>query len=414
MSQRGVQSLFSQRMDRALMAIFFLGAVVPVLGLGWVVDAYVLPQVADDSRAQATWIGSVVGIGVLVLSLFLAMRRISSAALAQMDADNRRLAALLDASRKVSVEAHLDAVATPVLTCATELSGAQASFLMVRERGKDEFELRGHGDAAPPMEAREALEELVEEALRSGEIQTLEGAPGVGGAAVVPLDQKGEAQAGVVLVAPKSTDTFTPEIIDGLDTLAGLARITLEKGGLELAQRNFFTYVTDILVSALDAHVDEREGHATNVARAANRLGHELGFDADRLGRLHFAALLHDIGMLKVDRSLHRNARATHKHTVLGARMLSRIRFWEDVAPAVLHHHEWFDGSGHPEGIARDAIPLESRIIAVVDAADAMRRKGLAHSAVAEELEAHAGTQFDPEVVAIYCRLSASDAPPLP
>ena len=91
-----------------------------------------------------------------------------------------------------------------------------------------------------------------------------------------------------------------------------------------------------------------------------------------RLQRLHFAALLHDIGMLKLDSSLQHDSKLCAKHTLLGSRMLGRIRLWQELAPIVHHHHEWFDGRGYPDGIAGEAIPLESRIIALCDAFDSM------------------------------------------
>jgi HD-GYP domain-containing protein (c-di-GMP phosphodiesterase class II) len=84
--------------------------------------------------------------------------------------------------------------------------------------------------------------------------------------------------------------------------------------------------------------------------------------------------------------------------------MLGRIRLWQEIAPIVHHHHEWFDGRGYPDGIAGEAIPLESRIIALCDAFDSMTSATSYKSArplatVVRELEACAGTQFDPELV---------------
>jgi putative nucleotidyltransferase with HDIG domain len=150
-----------------------------------------------------------------------------------------------------------------------------------------------------------------------------------------------------------------------------------------------------------------------HVAAAANRLGRALGFDARRLQRLHFAALLHDIGMLKLDSSLQHDSKLCARHTLLGSRMLGRIRLWQEIAPIVHHHHEWFDGRGYPDGIAGEAIPLEARIIALCDAFDSMTsptsyKPARPLATAVRELEAGAGTQFDPELVKTFLELIQS------
>jgi putative nucleotidyltransferase with HDIG domain len=190
-----------------------------------------------------------------------------------------------------------------------------------------------------------------------------------------------------------------------------MASAALLRGDLEDSQRNFFAHVTELLVGALDAHVVEREGHALGVARLANRLGHALGLSAERIERLHFAAMLHDIGLLKFEQARHRNPRALRLHPSVGARMLARIRLWEPIAPIVQSHHEWFDGSGYPDGKAGEAIPLEARIVALADSVDAMRRpklkraEPLSSEEIAEEVERGRGTQFDPALVDAFLAL---------
>ena len=93
-----------------------------------------------------------------------------------------------------------------------------------------------------------------------------------------------------------------------------------------------------------------------------------------------------------------------------GARMLTPIRRWKDAAPIVLHHHEHYDGSGYPMGLVGDAIPLESRIILVADAFDAMtrdeaHRRGRPLPEALEELRSGMGAQFDPDVVNVFLDL---------
>jgi putative nucleotidyltransferase with HDIG domain len=206
---------------------------------------------------------------------------------------------------------------------------------------------------------------------------------------------------------------FEGDELQSLATLGGLAAVALHNADLKDTQRNFFTHVTDILVHALDAHLDYHTGHGERVAQYANRLGRELGLAEHRLQRLHFASLLHDIGMLKLDRNQQMNPRSCARHTVLGFRMLDRIRLWKDIAPVVHHHHEWWDGSGYPEGIAGEAIPLEARIVALADALDSITsetsyKPARSMEEATREIRAGAGTQFDPGVVSAFDRLVAA------
>ena len=109
-------------------------------------------------------------------------------------------------------------------------------------------------------------------------------------------------------------------------------------------------------------------------------------------------------------RSPQRDPAHFQKHPLAGARMLTPIRRWKDAAPIVLHHHEHYDGSGYPFGLVGDAIPLESRIILVADAFDAMtrddsNRRGRPLPEALEELRSGMGTQFDPDVVSAFLDL---------
>jgi HD-GYP domain-containing protein (c-di-GMP phosphodiesterase class II) len=94
--------------------------------------------------------------------------------------------------------------------------------------------------------------------------------------------------------------------------------------------------------------------------------------------------------------------------------MLDRIRLWEDLAPMVLHHHEWWDGGGYPEGLIGEAIPLEARIIGIAEAFDSMTtalwRDRLPVEEALRRLEAGAGTQFDPGLTERFVRLVRSGA----
>ena len=401
---RGISrhSLFSQRLDRAVFASYFLGGVVPLIALAGVVHVWVLPAHAGEPMRWWGWIAGLIFLGLLSLSLYFALRHITTTALARMDADNHRLRTLLTASSELVEAGHPEAIFGSTAARVRELSGAGQLAIYYAQRADKELELQAcTSEADRQWAAREAssISTLTEEALSTGRAAT-----GGDGVVAVPFSRSKGMRGSIVW---KGDGPAPADTIDAVATIARIAGTAVERGDLEDAQRNFFAHVTDLIVTALDAHVVGRPGHAMQTARLCNRLAHEIGLGEERKERLHWSAVLHDIGMLKMEPRRHRDPKAVRTHATVGARMLERIRLWEPVAPIVLHHHEWFDGSGYPEGMAGDEIPLEARIVGLADAIDAMSRSddqrvGLSLPEVVEEMVRCAGTQFDPELVEAF------------
>jgi putative nucleotidyltransferase with HDIG domain len=167
------------------------------------------------------------------------------------------------------------------------------------------------------------------------------------------------------------------------------------------------------LVGSLDAREKETERHSLRVSAYAERLGREMGLKHQELRSLTRAALLHDIGKIGVrDQVLLKSGplndeewQAMHHHPQIGSDILKQVPFLQDVADAVLSHHEHFDGSGYPRGLQGSEIPLSARVFSVVDAFDAMtaarvyRKSALDYEAACQVLRNESGHQFDPEVV---------------
>jgi len=175
------------------------------------------------------------------------------------------------------------------------------------------------------------------------------------------------------------------------------------------------------LARAIDAKSAWTAGHSERVTSLALKLGHALGLPARDLQILHRGGLLHDIGKIGTPATvLDKPARLEpgemkimQEHVNIGVRILEPVPCFRAILPVVAQHHEWFDGSGYPAGLAGEAISLHARILAVADVYDAITsdrpyRKGLPRQKALEFLQQKAGTQFDPMVIEVLMRLSVA------
>jgi diguanylate cyclase (GGDEF)-like protein len=175
------------------------------------------------------------------------------------------------------------------------------------------------------------------------------------------------------------------------------------------------------LARAVDERMAIRHEHSLAVARYAALIGERLGFSEDELGSLRLAAILHDVGKIAVPEAVLRKPEPltpaertlVERHPDAGADMVARIDGLEGLAPWVRHSHEHVDGSGYPDGLAGEEIPVEARILLVADAFDAMASErpysaALPVDALAE-LRRCAGRQFDSACVDLLCAALAGD-----
>ena len=175
---------------------------------------------------------------------------------------------------------------------------------------------------------------------------------------------------------------------------------------------------------ALEMRDDETQGHALRVSEIAVDLGREMGMSWEELVHLRRGALLHDIGKMVVpDAILRKPGPLTdeewgvmRRHPENGRDFLRKVAYLAPALDVPYCHHERWDGSGYPRGLQGEAIPLSARVFAVADAYDALTsdrpyRKAWPEGDVRVYLRAHAGTQFDPAVVAASLR-GRGDAPP--
>lgn len=174
------------------------------------------------------------------------------------------------------------------------------------------------------------------------------------------------------------------------------------------------------IADALEARDEHIYGHGRRVGGFATAIGRRMRLDVQSIEHISLAAFLHDIGKIGTpDHILLKPAALTdeeravmQQHAERGARMLAGIPDMQDVSDAVRYHHENFDGTGYPEGLSGEQIPIIARIIRVADAYDALTsprpfREAHDHDTAVCQLEKLAGTEFDPQVVRAFCGLES-------
>jgi putative nucleotidyltransferase with HDIG domain len=188
--------------------------------------------------------------------------------------------------------------------------------------------------------------------------------------------------------------------------------------------RNMFTQTVRALASAIDARDPSTRKHSEHVSGIAVEIGQAMNLSEADLEQLEWAGLLHDIGkigirddvLLKPDRLTREERILMNEHPAKGEEILRDVDRLAKERPLIRHHHEWYNGSGYPDRLIGEEIPLLARVLHVADAFEAMtasrpyRPIPLSGTQALEELHRYAGIQFDPRVVEAFSRTKAAKA----
>ena len=208
-----------------------------------------------------------------------------------------------------------------------------------------------------------------------------------------------------------------------LTAIADLAGNAVHRAGLHEELEESYVQTVLTLANAIDARDSYTGGHGERLASWAVTVARELGCSEEEIELVRWGALLHDVGKIGVPDHillkpgpLDDEERAVmQRHPEIGGNIVGPVKRLQAVAPIICHHHERWDGTGYPAGLEGKEIPLEARILAVVDAYGAMidervYRKARSHVEAVEELRRNAGMQFDPQVVKAFLRVLGGGA----
>lgn len=234
----------------------------------------------------------------------------------------------------------------------------------------------------------------------------------------IPLKIKNKVVGVINAYSFTKGHVFTEGQCKSAAIIAGRAASIIDNTQLYESVQATFQETVKSFAHALEAKDKYTQGHSEKVTIYSELICDALNLPEEEAEKICLAAQLHDIGKIGiVEDLLNKPGRLTEEeyekikeHPTMGTRILEPLHFLKDILPIIHHHHEKYDGTGYPDGVKGEDIPLGARIIAVGDTFDAMTssrpyRDGLSYQVTVEELLRCSGTQFDPKIVEIFIKV---------
>jgi HD-GYP domain-containing protein (c-di-GMP phosphodiesterase class II) len=327
-------------------------------------------------------------------------------------------------SRATGVEALFDSIAQTIL----DVTGGDRAAILMRSQDRDAVDLvavrkKDAADTGEVKLSRTVVNDVLEKGISAFTDDALVDDRYLGGESIVrqrirsvmcaPMRTTDEI-LGVLYVDSRMAREFNEAELELLAAIGNQAGIALHRARLMAEVERLFLDVMKAIASIIDAKDGYTHKHSERVAAFGVRLARHLGFDADGRAVVELSGLLHDVGKIGVpDAILNKPAKLTDAeysqmrlHPLHGARILSNIQSEKvaNVLPGVKYHHERWDGTGYPEGLKGEEIPLLGRVLGVADFLDALTsdrtyRKGSSLEEAVQMLKDLAGQAFDPEIV---------------
>jgi putative nucleotidyltransferase with HDIG domain len=341
----------------------------------------------------------------------------------------------VEASRRAEIIAMVneatseDEVVEAVCAELCEAFEAEVGFVVIAEARYELPRFLGCLGLSQQQQAKLLGDPLLVETLQGKEAWGYQGPDlfGIGAraCALAPFHaEKGELVVVGALRLYEGHDFDEPEValLDAVTKATGhaLERAWLTRERMDLVDRLEAALLgtAEALAAALEAKDSYTADHASSIAEWAIEVGEQFGLDADALRDLRYGAIFHDIGKIAIPDAIlnkpgplnEHELEVIKRHPIVGEQILEPVPFLDQVRRIVRHDHERWDGGGYPDGLKGRQIPIGARIVLVVDAFHAMisdrsYRKGMSEESARLELRAHAGTQFDPDVVEAFLRV---------
>ncbi len=338
------------------------------------------------------------------------------------DRDTANFRAIYQLGRLLGHERSVEAAQEKGLAFMAEIVPAEQIYLFARDPATGSFVPRARYErdpSSPGQVSRSIIKRCLAEFRSILTMDAMDDArfkknesvviKGIRSVICVPMLAQGEVSGALYLSTSRISEPFVEEDLELLTAAGTLLGLTTES--LETARRQRETLFSAMraLVALAEVRDPVLRGHSERVASYALAIATQLGLPERERVSVRLAALLHDVGKATVpedafsgkDSRVFRRGEPGTMHAVLGAEVAESIAGAEDVPPAIRHHHEHHDGSGYPDGLAGDAIPLAARIVAAADVLDHFAVSGgdLPLVTAVDMLRTKAGRELDPKVV---------------
>jgi HD-GYP domain-containing protein (c-di-GMP phosphodiesterase class II) len=243
---------------------------------------------------------------------------------------------------------------------------------------------------------------------------------GFGPLAIVPLRSEDEIIGTFLLARQRKPDSlpFTHAEVRLLEGIAEMGGTAIRRARLHQDLQQAYIQMVLALAQAIESRDAYTAGHSERLVALAEAVARDVGREEKEIEDIRWAARLHDIGKIGVPDSILRKPAALtepewmvmHQHPAIGEKILRMVERMRGVAELVRHHQERWDGTGYPDRLRGNEIPIGARILAVVDAYGAITetrpyRAARTHEEAVAEIQRCAGTQFDPQAVEAFCRV---------
>lgn len=235
------------------------------------------------------------------------------------------------------------------------------------------------------------------------------------------------AEGNLTVRVPVTGSAELAHLAENFNHMAGNIETLVRRLRQALRQnQELFLETIRTLAAAIDAKDPYTRGHSERVSSFSMAIARHLGLNSEEVFRVRIAAILHDVGKLGIREGIlnkpggltEEEFRIMRQHPEIGSQIMAPIRALKDIIPGIRNHHETWDGTGYPDGLAGEEIPLVARIIGVADTFDAMTtnrpyQRAMALETVVEKIESFSGNRFAPEVVAaLVAAVHAGDITP--
>ena len=405
--------------------VFLVVSIVPLAFLAYISVSYVFPLLYD-TKQESLILSIYVALSLTVLLSvlgYILTKKTTETTLRRIDQANGNLVSLLGLAQKLSQAETVDTCLKEATRAAVSILDAKVGLVYQLDGTKlvckfakgvalpqsESFVLE-MGQAPAGRAARDKQTLLISDSKENQEDPFgLQSKLELGSMICYPLLQKGNCIAVFEFYRTRQQEGFSEQEQIILEVLGQQVSASIVSAQSHEVQKNYFSHVTELLRLSMEQNI-VWEGHLNNVARYCNAIGRVLELDDEQRRELHFGAILHDVGLMKLrpipsDWSQPEFQKKLREHPHVGSTLIEPIQVWNNVVDLIKHHHEYVDGSGYPNGLKGDSIPLGAKIICVAQAVDSMlnpqsylRKKS--DEEVITHLTQEAGKKYDKRVAA--------------